>query len=298
MNSHWTSFSLVLVLALSLANSQISADVMLDDFNSGSHNLTTSPFNGASSAQYDTQQITMGAAGPLRLIDHSVGTDANGSITTELNGNDLAVTVSTSSNAAFVHGIFSDINGIPPAGPGNVDGNNLVPFNPLLDLSGEISIELEYTYDGPAFLSVVQVFAFTDPISQTVFDQSTVLILEPGTNTLSLDISSFFSNVDPTQVGGIGFSFITFATCNVQFHRFEAVGGISDPFVPPSDYTVFRGIELNGALTDFANSDDVSASYNPGFTIIATEAPVSLVFDANAPTANEFVVESSAMTPG
>lgn len=291
----------ILIIAFSiLYSSQTLAtpDVMLDDFNSGSHNMTTTPFNGASSAQYDTQQATSGAAGPLRLIDHSVGSDANGSLTTQLTGDDLSVTVATSDNAAFVHGIFEGINGIPPAGPGNVDSNNLVPLNPLLDLSGETTLELEYTYTGPDFLSVVQIYAFTDPLSQTVFDQSTILFLEPGTNTLTLDIATFFNNVNPSQIGAIGFSFVTFTNCNVQFHRFEAVGGVSNQFVPPASYSVFRGVEINGSLADFVDSDDTKASYNPGFVLNSTEAPVWLVFDANAPTANAFLAESSALTPG
>lgn len=73
---------------------------------------------------------------------------------------------------------------------------------------------------------------------------------------------------------------------------------VSSGFVPPTAHQVFRGIELSGALSDFTESDDTFASYNPGFVIINTEAPVWLIFDANAASATEIQVESNANTPG
>ena len=51
-------------------------------------------------------------------------------------------------------------------------------------------------------------------------------------------------------------------------------------------------------MTDFADSDDVDASYNPGFTLNNLEAPVWLIFDAVAADATDFRVESDAGTPG
>lgn len=69
-------------------------------------------------------------------------------------------------------------------------------------------------------------------------------------------------------------------------------------FVPPQNYTVFRGIELSGAVEDFADSDDVKATFNPGFTLNTTEAPIWLEFFARASEATSFRIESSAGTPG
>ncbi len=68
--------------------------------------------------------------------------------------------------------------------------------------------------------------------------------------------------------------------------------------VPPSAYTVFRGVQLSGDLSSFADVDGNVATFNPGFTINNTEAPVWLVFDANAPNATEITVTSTAGTPG
>ena len=77
---------------------------------------------------------------------------------------------------------------------------------------------------------------------------------------------------------------------------------VSSGFVPPTAHQVFRGIELSGALSDFTESDDTFASYNPGFVIINTEAPVWLIFDAalssDSPNGLEIAVESQAGTPG
>ena len=69
--------------------------------------------------------------------------------------------------------------------------------------------------------------------------------------------------------------------------------------VPPASYTVFRGIQTGGSLASFqmAGDGDV-ATFNPGFTINNTEAPVWLVFDANAPNATDISVTSTAGTPG
>ena len=91
-----------------------------------------------------------------------------------------------------------------------------------------------------------------------------------------------------TYVGGAG--------NDIALNLFMGMGG--GGFVPPAQYTVFRGIELNGAIGDYSTSDDVRASYNPGFVINNTEAPVWLVFDGNAAGATSFRVESQAGTPG
>lgn len=82
---------------------------------------------------------------------------------------------------------------------------------------------------------------------------------------------------------------------NIAIDTFEyALGG----FVAPAEFFVSRGIELNGSLSDYSSSDDVSARYNPGFTISSTEPPVWIQFDGNASTATGFLVESHASTPG
>ena len=55
---------------------------------------------------------------------------------------------------------------------------------------------------------------------------------------------------------------------------------------------------LNSNIMDYASANDVKARINPGFTLSSSEAPVWLIFDANAPEAFEFVLESTANTPG
>ena len=83
----------------------------------------------------------------------------------------------------------------------------------------------------------------------------------------------------------------------IAWGSFAAIPVDNGP-VPPADFTVFRGVQLSGAVSDFASSDDTRASYNPGFVLNDTEAPVWLIFDANAPNATSFFVESQAGTPG
>lgn len=70
-------------------------------------------------------------------------------------------------------------------------------------------------------------------------------------------------------------------------------------FTVPDNVTRFRGVALTPEATSrFANSDDIYASYNPGFTIDPSEAPLWLIFDADAPGATEFSVESKTNTIG
>lgn len=65
--------------------------------------------------------------------------------------------------------------------------------------------------------------------------------------------------------------------------------------------SVFRGIQIDGDLTDSFESDDQYLSFIPSFTLNSSEAPVWLIFDvqlATTPTASKIAVESNANTPG
>ena len=84
----------------------------------------------------------------------------------------------------------------------------------------------------------------------------------------------------------------------IAWGAFTAADNGGGSIVPPDSFSVFRGNQVSGMLSDFVESDDVAASYNPGFVLNNTEAPVWLIFDANAPTATSFFVESQAGTPG
>jgi len=67
--------------------------------------------------------------------------------------------------------------------------------------------------------------------------------------------------------------------------------------VAPTNYIVFRGIQLNGQISDFAESDDVTADFNPGFILNGGCAPLWLIFDGFAPDTTQFSIESHANTP-
>lgn len=68
--------------------------------------------------------------------------------------------------------------------------------------------------------------------------------------------------------------------------------------IAPENVTAFRGIAVSNNLSDYEESDDVKAEFNPGFTLNATEAPVWLVFEVVAPDISQIEMESSAATPG
>ena len=72
-------------------------------------------------------------------------------------------------------------------------------------------------------------------------------------------------------------------------------------FVPDS-FDAFRGFHLSGDLDDVLESDDSDLCYNPGITILPSEAPVTLDFIGTSPDLSparlKVTVESSANTVG
>jgi hypothetical protein len=90
--------------------------------------------------------------------------------------------------------------------------------------------------------------------------------------------------------GGPEFAGTTLAFDNIDIHP---SGGC-----PPTSFSTFRGTVISAQLSDFVDSDDVRARFNPGFVLNSAEAPVWLIFDANCPTAIDFHLESNAGTPG
>ena len=78
----------------------------------------------------------------------------------------------------------------------------------------------------------------------------------------------------------------------------EAFPGTGSGDILPTEFDTFRGTVISATLSDFLASDDVAASYLPGFTIGSFEAPVWLIFDGNGAEAAGIQVESSAGTPG
>lgn len=64
---------------------------------------------------------------------------------------------------------------------------------------------------------------------------------------------------------------------------------------------VFRGIQLTDELSDSFDSDDSYLTFNPGFTVNNSEAPVWIVAEGDlseSPCSLQIVFESNAGTPG
>ena len=69
-------------------------------------------------------------------------------------------------------------------------------------------------------------------------------------------------------------------------------------FVASTNFVLVRGTQIEGDLSSLQNSDDVHASFLPGFTINNNAAPILMTTSATVPGATEFIMESSANTPG
>ena len=96
----------------------------------------------------------------------------------------------------------------------------------------------------------------------------------------------------------------------------NAVAAMQDPLVatlediefsgpeilPPTNYLVFRGILVAGALPEAVESDDNYLQFHPGLTLNSLEPPVWLVFESTlaSPTPDSFsvAIEANATTPG
>jgi glucose/arabinose dehydrogenase len=72
--------------------------------------------------------------------------------------------------------------------------------------------------------------------------------------------------------------------------------------VAPTSWTVFRGVLVSGGLPQVVQSDDQRAVVGPGIVAISSESPVTLRFDATAPsqtpTTLRFFLEAQASTAG
>ena len=82
-----------------------------------------------------------------------------------------------------------------------------------------------------------------------------------------------------------------------------ASGALPDMnIVQPTAVNVFRGSLLNGGLAEVTDSDDMYMQLNPGFTLSAMEAPVTLLFDTvledDSPAGLSYAIESNVDTPG
>ena len=86
------------------------------------------------------------------------------------------------------------------------------------------------------------------------------------------------------------------ATCERYFMYVNTADPVAT-FIPPAQFTTFRGIPINAQLSGIEESDDNYATFNPGFTLTNQEAPVWLVFDGTAPSATDFQVEANVNTP-
>ena len=277
----------LLFFLFGFTSSFVLADITLDDFNTGSHSLTTAPFT-VNGAQYDSENAMPGSVGDIRLIQHAPqGSSTISSLTSEIANGDLKITYSDLTFVGFgcIHGLYGGLISLPASGPGEIEDNDLLPMSNLLDLSGENEITLDYTFNGLANSGVVTIYAFGSPIDGNVFDQTGLIFLQPGTNQLTVDLSTLFTNVDPSQIGGIGINFVAVGVGDVTFHHFAAVGGVANPPTGADSLQVERGTLVAGSVGDTQDSDDVAVRFERQ-TGLSRLNPVSVVFDGQLPTDN------------
>ena len=198
-------------------------------------------------------------------------------------------------NAGFVSGVGMISADDNQADDGSISFLNRIQF----DTSGTTEPWLDQDGNGVANLNA----AATTTVSMVPgYNQGAA----PPTLEFTIDGPTAQAMIDD-NIAGFAVSTIDDGDNRSRFFLAGGPGAITITFepgmggggpVPPDTFTVFRGVSLSGAITDFTDSDDVRALYNPGFVLNDTEAPVWLIFDAVAPSATDFFVESQAGTPG
>lgn len=287
----------IIVMYSLFFSSVLTADITLDDFESGTHTMTTAPFAGV--GQYDTHDPQPGAVGPLRLIDQGVvGSATDGLLTTSIVGGDLVIDFNcpVGTAVAVAHGIFGGLIGIPASGSGDVDVANLDTIPVPLDLRNEVAFEMEYTYSGVPQFSIVEFYAFGTTTNEADFDRSSQFNLQPGTHTVTIPLDTFFNNVDPGLVGAVGISFVGLGSGNVQIHNFAVVGGSTGAVeITPDTFEFTAGNYASGDVSDLATSDNVDVSGTRSSTDIQSRVFMEMksISPTQTPMSLEFTIEAS-----
>ena len=171
-------------------------------------------------------------------------------------------------------------------GPLSYDGTEYTTDGFPNDFGPAIEFQTPFIYAGGDLLL---------EYTHSVIDPSAMGVVVSAADATEMNAgiqSQFSAGFDTTMesFGGFGDQFGVV----IKLHTPTTGGG----FVTPDAFTNFRGSPISSNLTDFIDSDDISATYNPGFTLNSLEAPVWLIFNGNAPAAVDFIVESNAGTPG
>ncbi len=172
--------------------------------------------------------------------------------------------------------------------------------------SGDGTFDKRFRFDSPSRLVAIDSGDFNgdgilDLASVTQNDRTIAIYAGLGDGTF-LRRADLMASANGTQsldvfdLNGDGLDDIVVAAASgANVDLFLSSYGV---FVPPMDFTAFRGTEISASISDFADSDDVSAIYRIGSKPLGDlEAPVSLIFDAVAPAATDYRVESTAGTP-
>lgn len=95
----------------------------------------------------------------------------------------------------------------------------------------------------------------------------------------------FDTNLADFEFIGINddFRFNTEIDFEPSYRAHNTIVQLQDNEVLPDSYTEFRGIYVSGALDDVFVSDDNDLCYQPGLTLMASEAPITLDFEGTIP---------------
>lgn len=210
---------------------------------------------------------------------------------------------SFSNNNMLTGGIFA--GSTAPNGGfqlGNESDSNIVSTFTLVP-GQQYAVSLIWQY--PIFINAPAVFAGLSPNPTTQIpprDDAKELIAEPVQSiyfAATVELGTATANAD----GEIQVFITNGVTGNSNAGAYSgcAFVAVQSACTTASAFTVFRGLQLTGTLEDSFDSDDSFLSFNPGFTISSTEAPVWLIFEgtlASAPSSLSIVYESNAGTPG
>lgn len=173
------------------------AAITIDDFTVGAFAMT------GKADQYSTQTgATPNIIQGFRYNSFAFsGNPSNRTMTSEIDaalpGNyffEAGTGVSGSMVAAWFSGLQ---NGVSASGPGGLTTNDVTAFNPLVDLSGQTSLQLSYKDNDQN--TTVNFGIYSADLS-TAEEHS--LAMTSGAGTLNMSLANF-TNIDLSQIGGL-----------------------------------------------------------------------------------------------
>ncbi|MBX3095572.1 MAG: PEP-CTERM sorting domain-containing protein [Fimbriimonadaceae bacterium] len=202
------------LLALAAIGATAHGVILIDDFATGSYIYS-------SSANAYTSQTGISAITPTRYVAHTFTANPDvRNIRTEVNGKafiNTGVNINGKINFNYMDSLKT---GVPASGNGLLTLSQFNPANPPLNFSSETAFRLDYE-DNDQANTMLYVYAWNADFS--AFNSAPGVSIAPGNGSVTFNMASFMTTVNPNSVGMVGFGILAPTSNDVTITRFSAV---------------------------------------------------------------------------